>query len=96
MRESWTDQRLDDFAAETKQRFGKVEGRLDKIDSRFEVVDQRFDAIEHRMKEGFGRVDADLRELRTQLASFQRAALQLGVATMVTLAIGFLGVITQL
>jgi hypothetical protein len=82
MRESWTDQRLDDFTAETRRRF--------------EQVDQRFDMVEDQMKEGFGRVDADLRELRTQMASFQRAALQLGVATMVTLAIGFLGVITQL
>lgn len=82
MRESWTDQRLDDFTAETRRRF--------------EQVDQRFDMVEDQMKEGFGRVDADLRELRTQMASFQRTALQLGVATMVTLAIGFLGVITQL
>lgn len=48
MRESWTDARLDDFAAHT--------------DKRFDAVDRRFDSLERRMEDGFkalnGRFDA--------------------------------------
>ena len=72
MRESWTDRRLDDFAAHT---------------------DQRFDALERRVDAGFARVDADIRELRTETAAFHRMILQLGGGMIVTFAIGFAGLI---
>lgn len=39
MRQSWTDQRLDDFRAETA-------GRFDAVDQRFNAVDQRLSRIE--------------------------------------------------
>jgi uncharacterized iron-regulated protein len=104
MRESWTDQRLDKFAADTNRRFDeidkrfdKVDSRLDRVDSRLDEVDRRFDMMEGCMKEGFARVDADIRELRVQTAAFQRTALQLGVGTMATFIVGFVGIIvTQL
>lgn len=52
-RETWTDERLDEFKASVNQRFDEV--------------DRRFDNLEDRMTEGFARVDADIRELRQAL-----------------------------
>lgn len=55
MRESWTDERMDDFAKH--------------VDQRFDAVDRRFDDVGRRMKDGFDRVDADMRELRKDLTT---------------------------
>lgn len=114
MRESWTDRRLDEFAADTAgrfdeidNRFDRVDGRLDdvdtrlndvdkrlnRVDGRFDQIDGRLDTLERCMKEGFDRVDADIRELRSQMAAFHRMALQLGGGMMITFAVGFIGVI---
>jgi hypothetical protein len=83
MRESWTDRRLDDFAAQTGQRFDALERRME----------EGFARVDTEMKEGFARVDADIRELRTQMAAFQRMILQLGGGMVVTFALGFAGLI---
>ena len=69
MRESWTDERLDDL----KER---MEERFDHVDARFAQVDARFAQLEARMTEGLARVDADIRELRRTM--------MLGVGIMVT------------
>jgi hypothetical protein len=53
MRESWTDERLDDFRAESARRF--------------DAVDKRFDTMERKMEDGFNRVDADVRGLRGEM-----------------------------
>jgi hypothetical protein len=70
MRESWTDERLDDFAAHT---------------------DRRFDALERRVESGFTRVDADIRDLRTEMNarfdSVQRTMIQFG-GVMIAALIG--------
>lgn len=50
MRESWTDERLDDLK--------------ENMNERFDQVDQRFDHIENRFGREFDRVDSDIRELR--------------------------------
>jgi hypothetical protein len=93
MRESWTDKRLDEFRESTERRFDGVDSRLDAIDRRFADADKRFEMFEGNLKEGFARVDNDLREIRTQLASFQRMIYQLCGGTIVTVAIGFAGLI---
>lgn len=36
MRESWTDERLDDFRGEVSRRFDEVDKRLDRLDDRFD------------------------------------------------------------
>jgi len=46
MRESWTDGRLDEFAAHVDKRF-------DAVDRRFEAVDRRFEAMQREMHAGF-------------------------------------------
>jgi tetrahydromethanopterin S-methyltransferase subunit G len=53
MRESWTDARLDDFAAHT--------------DRRFDQVDRRFDSLERRMENGFAEINARFDSLQRTL-----------------------------
>lgn len=96
MRESWTDQRLDEFAADTSRRFDGVDRRLGKIEGRLDGVDTRLDVMEQSMSDGFNRLDADMRELRSQSAAFQRTFLQVSGGAFVTFVVGLVGVITQL
>ncbi len=53
MRQSWTDDRLDDFRAEVGQRFDRVERELHdlRMDTKagFERMDERFDERFERM-----------------------------------------------
>jgi hypothetical protein len=60
-------------------------------------TDERLDDLNARVTEGFSRVDADLRELRAEMGANHRILFQLNVGTIVTMVVGFLGVIiTQL
>lgn len=43
-RETWTDQRLDQFEK-------RVDERFDRVDERFEQVDKRFDRVEADIRE---------------------------------------------
>lgn len=56
-------------------------------------TDERLDDLNHRVDEGFRRIDADIRELRTQLASFQRTFMQFSAGMMITFFVGFAGLI---
>jgi hypothetical protein len=47
MRESWTDERLDDFRGEVNRRFDGVERRFDKVDAELHRVNDRLDGL-HR------------------------------------------------
>ena len=47
MRESWTDERLDDFRDEVNRRFDGVERRFDKVDAELHRVNDRLDGL-HR------------------------------------------------
>ncbi len=68
MRESWTDDRLDDLngkvdalRVEVKTEFTAVRGamskRFDKVDSRFDKIDSRFDKIDERFEKMDGRFE---------------------------------------
>jgi hypothetical protein len=48
MRESWTDERLDDFRDEVNRQFGKVDHRFDKVDAELHRVNDRLDGL-HRL-----------------------------------------------
>lgn len=48
MRESWTDERLDDFRDEVNRRFDAVDRRFDKVDSGLHRVNDRLDGL-HRI-----------------------------------------------
>jgi hypothetical protein len=83
MRESWTDERLDDFRDEVNRRF-------DEVDRRFDKVDAEFRDLRLEMNDRFGRVEA-------RFDSLQRTLLQIAAGTVATLIAGFAGIIvTQL
>jgi chromosome segregation ATPase len=69
MRQSWTDDRLDDFRAETARRFDAVDKRFDKgeggikdlrteMNGRFDQINGRFEAMNGRIDDMNGRFDA--------------------------------------
>jgi uncharacterized protein YhaN len=54
-RETWTDERIDDFKENVNQRFDQVEKRMDErfdhVDREFERVDKRFESVENSIEE---------------------------------------------
>jgi len=66
-RMTWTDERMDDFATYTDQRFDAVDKRFDAVDKRFDAVDRRFDAMDKR----FDAVDRRLDRLDDRFAALQ-------------------------
>jgi chromosome segregation ATPase len=87
---SWTDERLDNFAAETARRFDTFEARVDerfaRVDERFDDVNRRLDGIDRRLERFEDRLD-DLGR------TIQRTMLQLGGGMIATFALGLIGVI---
>jgi len=61
MRESWTDERLDDFRGEVNRRFDEAErrtdARFDDVDRRFNDVDRRLDGVDKRLDKLDSRFD---------------------------------------
>ena len=53
MRESWTDERLDDFRDEVYRRFDAVDRRFDKVDGELHRVNDRLDGMQRTMIHGF-------------------------------------------
>lgn len=49
MRESWTDERLDDFRSEVNRRFDEVYRRFDQVDKRFDKVDAELHRVNDRL-----------------------------------------------
>ncbi len=86
MRQSWTDERLDDFREETARRFGEVNRRFDRIDADIRELRGGMDAINARLDQMNARIDA-----------LNQTILKLGGGAFVTFVIGFGGLIaTQL
>jgi flagellar capping protein FliD len=81
VRESWTDERLDDFKERVDQRF-------DEVDRRFDEVDARFERIEAKMDTGFARMDA-------RLDSMGRAIIFAAIAFPSSMIAGFVAIATQ-
>jgi tetrahydromethanopterin S-methyltransferase subunit G len=67
VRESWTDERLDDLKAKVDEGFKKVDQRFEKVDQRFdrlearvftrEEAEQRFQVVDRRFEEVNQRLD---------------------------------------
>ena len=57
MRESWTDERLDDFRSDVNRRFDSVDRRFEEVDRRFDGVDKRFDSVDHELHRINDRLD---------------------------------------
>jgi hypothetical protein len=54
MRESWTDERLDDLRSDVNRRFDEVDRRFDRVDKRFDDVDHELHRVNDRL-DGMGR-----------------------------------------
>ena len=57
MRQSWTDDRLDDLSHRMDERFDQVEGEMKA----------GFDRVDREMKTGFDRVDGEIKDLRAEI-----------------------------
>ncbi|HWM63305.1 MAG TPA: hypothetical protein VNP96_04860 [Solirubrobacterales bacterium] len=53
MRESWTDERLDDFRRDVDRRFVEVDRRFDKVEAELHRINDRLDAMQRLMAQGF-------------------------------------------
>jgi archaellum component FlaC len=107
MRQSWSDDRLDSFAAETAQRFDEVGRRFDKVDQRlvevdrrFVEVDRRFEDVDRRLGEVNGRlerledrVEGGFYRINDRIDHLHRSIWILGSGALVTLVVGFAGII---
>lgn len=49
VRESWTDERLDNFRDRVEERFDNVDRRLDNVERRLERVEDRLESIQRAM-----------------------------------------------
>ncbi len=92
MRQSWTDDRLDDFRGEVNRRFDAVDRRFDRVDQRFEAVDKRFDRVDRRIDDLGRHMDARLVERSSEcqgaIVQLQRTMFQAAVAVVVALLTG--------
>jgi hypothetical protein len=89
MAKSWTDERLE-------ERFDRIDQRFDEVDRRFEQVDRRFDEVERHFEQRFGSIESDFRELRGEMNKRFDAMQRLIIQMLVTLIVGFAGVIATL
>lgn len=64
MRQSWTDDRLDDLSHRMDERFDHVEGEMK---AGFARVDGEIKGLRIEMREGFERVDGEIKELRAEI-----------------------------
>jgi tetrahydromethanopterin S-methyltransferase subunit G len=88
VRESWTDERLDDFKERVEQRFDEVDRRFDVVDRRFDEVDARFDRLETRVEQGFARMEG-------RIDSLGRAVIYSSLTLSTAMIAGFIAVLTQ-
>ena len=101
MRQSWTDDRLDDLSHRMDERFDHVEDEMDRRFSHVEgEMDRRFNHVEGEIDRRFSHVDKDIRELRTVMNALQRTMIQVGgglIAANLTLMAAVIGLmVTQL
>ncbi|MGE5281059.1 MAG: hypothetical protein ACM3N0_01820 [Chloroflexota bacterium] len=92
MRQSWTDDRLDDFRAHVDQRFDDVDQRFNEVDRRFDQVNQRFEQVDMRFEQvdrRFEWLEAEIRMQRSEISegfrALQRATIQIGAGIFGTL-----------
>ena len=96
MRESWTDERLDDFRAETARRFDTLERRVDsgfketksefvavrrEMNERFDGMDRRFEGIDRR----FDAMQDRLEAIHRMMFRFCVLAMTALIGTMATI-----------
>jgi hypothetical protein len=59
-------------------------------------TDERLDDLADAMRNGFDRVDRDMRDLRTEMESLRATVLRIGAGLMGGMTVGFLSVIVAI
>jgi hypothetical protein len=90
MRQSWTDDRLDDFRGEVNRRFDEVYRRFDEVYRRFDEVDRRFGEVGKR----FDKVEGEFKRLDSKIDGLQRTLMLTGGAIVAAL-LGILGTVVS-
>lgn len=86
MRQSWTDDRLDDFRGEVNRRFEEVDRRFEEVDRRFDEVDRRFDKVDAELHRVNDRLDG-LHRLLAHAIVAMTAGILTGNAVLVALIV---------
>jgi hypothetical protein len=81
MRQSWTDERLDDFRGETAQRFDRLERR---VDNGFNRVDAEFRELRGEMNGRFEAMQDRLEAMHRMLFRFCVLAMTALLGTLAT------------
>lgn len=90
MRESWTDDRLDDFRGETSRRFDEVDRRFDEMR---DEMNRRFDEVNRELRTQRGEMANRFERIEGRIYDLHRTMLWLGGSAIVTFVVGFAGVI---
>jgi prefoldin subunit 5 len=77
-RETWTDERLDEFKASVNQRF-------DEVDKRFDQVDKRLDGIDADIRELRGEIG----QIRESMEAMQRTMVHGAIGMCGVMITGF-------
>lgn len=89
MRESWTDERLDEFGKRMDERFDRVDERIKDLDVRvkqgFVQADKRFEVVDKRLD-----------RLADGIESVQRALIFGAIAMSSAVIAGFAALVTQI
>jgi chromosome segregation ATPase len=88
-RESWTDERLDDFRGEVNRRFDEVGARFDETNQRIDESNRRMEAGFAEMRRELGQVNQRLDALNDRLDGVQ----QMTTRIMAGLVFGLLAVL---
>jgi flagellar capping protein FliD len=80
-RATWTDERMDDLN-------GRVDELGRRMDQQFERVDEKLEKMEDRTSRQFERLDS-------KIDAFQLAIVRVGGGLIVTMAIGFAGLLVR-
>lgn len=70
MRESWTDERLDDLNEKVDRGFEQVDRRFEQVDRRFEQIDRRFERVDERFErvdQRFENVEREFKAVRGEM-----------------------------
>ncbi len=73
MRQSWTDDRLDEFRLRVDERFDEVDRRFDEVDRRFEEVDRRFEGVDRRFDRLAAEMDRRFERVETEMKDGNKA-----------------------
>jgi tetrahydromethanopterin S-methyltransferase subunit G len=93
MRESWTDERLDDFRNEVSRRFDEVDRRFDVVNRRFDEVDRRFERVEGEIHDLRGEVKELRVETKAGFESIHKLMFQGAIALTAAFMAGFASLI---